>query len=86
MNDLRNELNREKNDKQRHQKMVEILQGDLTKAREEHKRLNETIGARERVEEDVREELKRQKEEYTKLDMKLAALRKEYDKFRENVN
>ena len=43
------------------------------------------IGGRDRTEQEVREELKKQKEEFTKLDMKLAALQREYDKFRENV-
>ena len=42
--------------------MVEILQKDIAKARDEHKRLNDVISSREKSEDDVREELKRQKE------------------------
>ena len=69
----------------RNQKIVEILQADLNKAKEEHNRLNSVIKTREKSEDEVRDELKKQKEEYTKLDMKLSALKKEYEKFKETL-
>lgn len=62
----------------RNQKIVDILQTDLTKAKEEHTRLNSVIKTREKSEDELRDELKKQKEEYTKLDMRLSALKKEY--------
>lgn len=52
------------------------MQVDLAKGKEEQNRLNTVITTREKAEEELREELKKQKEEYTKLDMKLSALRK----------
>lgn len=46
---LKNDLNKEINEKTRNQKIVEILQGDLAKAKEEHVRLNAVIASREKV-------------------------------------
>ena len=46
---LKNDLNTEINEKTRNQKIVEILQGDLTKAKEEQVRLNAVIASREKV-------------------------------------
>ena len=47
---MKNELNKETNEKLRNQKIVEILQTDLTKAKEEHSRLNSVIKTREKSE------------------------------------
>lgn len=46
---LKNDLNKEINEKTRNQKIVEILQGDLAKAKEEQIRLNAVIASREKV-------------------------------------
>lgn len=46
---LKNDLNKEINEKTRNQKIVEILQGDLAKAKEEQVRLNAVIASREKV-------------------------------------
>ena len=54
------------------------MQSDLNKAKEEHSRLNGIIKNREKSEDELRDDIKKQKEEYTKLDMKLNALKKEY--------
>ena len=69
----------------RNQKIVDILQADLTKAKEEHNRLSSVIKAREKSEDALRDESKKQKEEYTKLEMRLSALRKEYEKVKETL-
>lgn len=52
---LRNDLNKEISEKTRNQKIVEILQTDLAKAKEEQTRLNATIATREKTEEELRE-------------------------------
>ena len=73
------------NEKSRNKKIVDILQTDLNKAQEEQGRLSSVIKAREKTEDELREEQKKQKEEYTKLDMRLTALKKEYNKFKDSL-
>ena len=58
---LKNDLNKETNEKLRNQKIVDILQADLNKAKEEHQRLNNVIKTREKSEEELRDDLKKQK-------------------------
>jgi hypothetical protein len=73
---LKSEVDKEVSEKQRHQKIGDILQKDLLKGKEDLVTLNIVLTNKEAVEISLRDELKKEKEEYTKLDMKLNALKK----------
>jgi hypothetical protein len=59
---LKNDFNKETNEKSRNQKIVEILQSDLAKGKEDQIRLNTVIASREKIEDELREDMKKQKE------------------------
>ena len=81
----KNEVNTLMGEKNKNEKIIALLQKDLDESRKQTERWQERVGEQEKLEDELRAEIKKGKEENLKLEMKANGLRKEFDKFKEAV-